>query len=205
MIVKVCGMRDPKNIREVEELGVDWMGFILWPKSPRFVPTVPRYLPQKTKRVGVFVDMNKDGLLIFIAAYRLDLVQFHGKESPEFIRDVRDLVPGLKTIKAFSISTREDLLATEAYEGVCDYFLFDTKCDSVGGSGEQFDWSLLEAYQGKTPFLLSGGIGPDSIPALKELHHPLWAGIDLNSRFEIDKAYKDVELLKEFLSQLSSI
>ena len=152
--------------------------------------------------MGVFVDMNKDGLLIFIAAYQLDMVQFHGKESPHFIRDMRELVPGLKTMKAFSISTKEDLLATEAYEGVCDYFLFDTKCDSVGGSGVSFDWSLLESYQGKTPFLLSGGIGPESIPALKEFHHPKWVGIDLNSRFESDKAYKDVGLLKEFLSQI---
>ena len=195
-------MRDPKNIREVEELGVDWMGFILYAKSPRFVPIVPNYLPKKAKRVGVFVDMNKDGLLIFIAAYQLDMVQFHGKESPHSIRDMRELVPGLKTMKAFSISTKEDLLATEAYEGVCDYFLFDTKCDSVGGSGVSFDWSLLEAYQGKTPFLLSGGIGPESIPALRKFHHPKWVGIDLNSRFESDKAYKDVRLLKEFLSQI---
>ena len=202
MIVKVCGMRDPKNIREVEELGVDWMGFILYAKSPRFVPIVPSYLPKKQKRVGVFVDMNKDGLLIFIAAYQLDMVQFHGKESPHFIRDMRELVPGLKTMKAFSISTKEDLLATEAYEGVCDYFLFDTKCDSVGGSGISFNWNLLENYQGKTPFLLSGGIGPESIPALRKFHHPKWVGIDLNSRFESDKAYKDVRLLKEFLSQI---
>ena len=195
-------MRDPKNIREVEELGVDWMGFILYAKSPRFVPIVPNYLPKKAKRVGVFVDMNKDGLLIFIAAYQLDMVQFHGKESPHFIRDMRELVPGLKTMKAFSISTKEDLLATEAYEGVCDYFLFDTKCDSVGGSGISFNWNLLENYQGKTPFLLSGGIGPESIPALRKFHHPKWVGIDLNSRFESDKAYKDVGLLKEFLSQI---
>ena len=195
-------MRDPKNIREVEELGVDWMGFILYAKSPRFVPIVPNYLPKKAKRVGVFVDMNKDGLLIFIAAYQLDMVQFHGKESPHFIRDMRELVPGLKTMKAFSISTKEDLLATEAYEGVCDYFLFDTKCDSVGGSGISFNWNLLENYQGKTPFLLSGGIGPESIPALRKFHHPKWVGIDLNSRFESDKAYKDVRLLKEFLSQI---
>ena len=72
----------------------------------------------------------------------------------------------------------------------------------MGGSGVSFDWSLLESYQGKTPFLLSGGIGPESIPALKEFHHPKWVGIDLNSRFESDKAYKDVRLLKEFLSQI---
>ena len=81
-------------------------------------------------------------------------------------------------------------------------FLFDTKCKTVGGSGEQFDWQVLEQYDGETPFLLSGGIGPDDAERVKSFHHPQCIGIDLNSKFEIEPALKDVEKLKEFLGKI---
>lgn len=203
MITKVCGMREPENIRQVEQLRPDWMGFIFYKNSSRFVPIVPDYMPRSVKRVGVFVDTNKDGILLRTAAFQLDVIQLHGQESPSFVHDVRTLLPGKTIVKAFSIREKADMLKTQAYEGSCHYYLFDTKCDTVGGSGTSFDWSLLDHYHGQTPFLLSGGIGPDSIPALKQLKHPLWAGIDLNSKFETAPALKDVEKLKAFLAEFA--
>ena len=203
MIIKVCGMRDADNIREVEKLGIDWMGFIFWPKSSRYVSERPAYLPQKCKRVGVFVNATIDDIRQHIADYSLDIVQLHGHESTDSIRSLRSLCGDvISIIKAFNIATKEDLDATTPYAGLVDYFLFDTKGPSVGGNGEKFDWSVLEAYNGDTPFLLSGGIGPDDTGRILDYHHPKCIGIDLNSRFEIEPGIKDITKLKTFLNDV---
>lgn len=205
MIIKVCGMREPDNIRAVEALGINWMGFIFWPKSSRYVSQCPSYLPSQCKRVGVFVDAAKDDILNHIEVYGLDIVQLHGHESPKFIHQLRQDTGkqrALSIIKAVNIATRADLAVTDEYKGEADYFLFDTKAQMVGGNGIQFDWSVLTAYQGPTPFLLSGGIGPDDAAHIKEFHHPQCIGIDLNSRFEQQPALKDIRKIKQFIQQL---
>ena len=201
MKVKVCGMRDAENIREVEALGIDMMGFIFWPKSSRYVSARPAYLPQKCKRVGVFVDATVDAIRQHIINYSLDIIQLHGHESPDFIRQIRLLCDdSIAIIKAFNIATKEDLDTTAPYAGLADYFLFDTKGPSAGGNGEKFDWSILDTYHGDTPFLLSGGIGPDDAERIKSFHHPKCIGVDLNSRFEIEPGIKDIIKLKTFLN-----
>ena len=200
MIVKVCGMREAENIRAVEALGVDWMGFIFWEHSSRYVCQRPACLPTRAKRVGVFVDAPLDAVCQHVEAFGLDVVQLHGSESPAFLNDLRSLCDArLLIVKAFSIATRDDLLQTSLYEGLADFFLFDTKAQLVGGNGRKFDWSVLAHYDGSTPFLLSGGIGPDDASRLSAFSHPRLAGIDLNSRFEAAPALKNVELLKQFL------
>ena len=200
MIVKVCGMREAENIRAVEALGVDWMGFIFWEHSSRCVCQRPAYLPTRAKRVGVFVDASLDVVCQHVESFGLDVVQLHGSESPTYLRDLRNALAGdVLIVKAFSIATRDDLLQTSFYEGLADYFLFDTKAQLVGGNGRKFDWSVLAHYDGSTPFLLSGGIGPDDASRLSAFSHPRLAGIDLNSRFEAAPALKNVELLKQFL------
>ncbi len=207
-LIKICGMREAENIREVEQLStvncqlsIDWMGFIFYPKSSRYVSARPAYLPQKCKRVGVFVDATIDDIRQHIADYSLDIVQLHGHESTDSIRSLRSLCgDAISIIKAFNIATKEDLEATTSYEGLVDYFLFDTKGPSVGGNGEKFDWSVLEAYNGDTPFLLSGGIGPDDAERILDYHHPKCIGVDLNSRFEIEPGIKDITKLKTFLN-----
>ena len=196
--VKVCGMRDAENIREVSALGIDLMGFIFWEKSSRYVSEPPKYLPDNCKRVGVFVDAPLDVIRQHIQDYHLDLIQLHGHESPEFIRELS----GIGVIKAFNIATIDDLAQTTPYEGLVDYFLFDAKGKLVGGNGSQFDWSVLEAYKGSTPFLLSGGIGPDDADRIRAFHHERCIGIDLNSRFELAPALKDVTALKEFIKKI---
>lgn len=203
MIVKVCGMRDAENIRAVEALGVDWMGFIFWESSSRYVSQHPDYLPMRAKRVGVFVDASLDVVHQQVEAFGLDVVQLHGSESPTYLRDLRDaLGNGTSIVKAFSIANRDDLSQTSLYEGMADYYLFDTKAQLVGGNGRKFDWSVLVYYNGSTPFLLSGGIGPDDASHISVFRHPQLAGIDLNSRFEIAPAKKNVELLKQFLYEI---
>ena len=198
-MIKVCGMRDADNIQAVEQLGIDWMGMIFWPKSSRFVTDVPSYLPKQVRRVGVFVDASLEDIRQHVSDYQLDLIQLHGKETPAFAEALKPL----SVIKAFNIADAEDLKQTKAYEGIVDYFLFDTKGKVVGGNGEKFDWSVLSSYHGETPFLLSGGIGPDDVEAIKSFRHPKCIGIDLNSRFETEPGMKDIGALREFLSELN--
>ena len=202
MIIKVCGMRDGDNIREVEQLSIDWMGFIFYPKSSRYVSEVPAYLPTKCKRVGVFVDASTDEIIKKIHDFSLDMIQLHGNESPEQISHLSPLTNHLSIIKAFNIATAEDLKSTASYIGLADYFLFDTKGPSVGGNGEKFDWSVLSNYESDTPFLLSGGIGPDDAERILDYHHPKCIGIDLNSQFELAPGLKDVTTLSRFLNKI---
>ena len=216
MTIKVCGMRDSENIRAVEAAGANWMGFIFWPKSSRFVSQCPSYLPTKAKRVGVFVDQNIEEVAQKVSDYALDFVQLHGQESPEYIQNLRNLCSTdnekpFAIIKAINVCCCADVNTYKAYQGLVDYFLFDTKAEMVGGNGTKFDWSVLEAYDGNTPFLLSGGIGPDDV---KRLHTWLSSGcgsvatrcigIDLNSRFESAPALKDVNLLQTFIDSFTS-
>ena len=203
MIVKVCGMQNAENIRQVELAGADWMGFIDYDRSPRHVAGIPQYLPAAVRKVGVFVQAPLSRILERRADWQLDLVQLHGNESPDFCRKLR--LSGIKIIKAFALRTAEDLPATEAYAPYCDYFLFDTPCSGFGGSGKTFDWELLSRYRGPRPFLLSGGLNPASLERLAAFRHPLWAGIDLNSGFELAPALKDAAALSAFISAFKQI
>ena len=202
-IIKVCGMRDAENIREVEALGIDLMGFIFWPKSSRYVSERPSYLPTQCKRVGVFVNENIGKVEHIAEDYALDFIQLHGSESSDFICQLRSLCgDSIAIIKAFNIATAEDLEKTKPYEGIVDYFLFDAKAQLPGGNGQQFDWSVLTDYVGETPFLLSGGIGHNDVKRVKAFHHAKCIGIDLNSKFEDAAALKNIQKLKTFIEQL---
>ena len=197
-------MREPKNIEQVAQLGVDMMGFIFYPKSPRYVSYVLARsdADRKVCRVGVFVNDSIPEILDKIHSFSLNAVQMHGNESRELCEQLREANGDIKIIKAISVSNAGDIQKYKEYVGAVDLFLFDTKCKTVGGSGEQFDWQVLEQYDGETPFLLSGGIGPDDAERVKSFHHPQCIGIDLNSKFEIEPALKDVEKLKDFLEKI---
>lgn len=209
LVIKVCGMREEANIRDVEALGIDWLGLIFWPKSSRYVNKVPDYLPRHAKRVGVFVDETPETIMNLCHRYAFDYIQLHGQETTVYIDLLRHLLANHddsilppQLIKAFSISTTEDLKQTKVYEGQVDYYLFDTKGPSVGGNGIQFDWEVLSDYHGQTPFLLSGGIGPEDAERIRAFHHPRCIGIDLNSKFELSPGLKDIHQLESFLEQL---
>ena len=203
-IIKVCGMTDASNIRQVAETGVDWIGMIFWQPSSRCChdPGVAQTIPEGIQRVGVFVDEEVETIVRRTEECGLNRVQLHGRETATSIRQLRQRLPqGVEIIKAISILTLDDLALAEDYEPLVDYLLFDTKCKTVGGSGRQFDWSILNHYQGQRPFLLSGGIGPDDARRLAAFSHPQRAGYDLNSRFETAPGIKNVEALQRFLAE----
>lgn len=207
MLIKVCGMREPENISQVAETEIDWMGFIFYARSPRFVGDISsdgmnagRAVHEPPVRVGVFVDATLEYMMEMGNKYALGYLQLHGNESPDTCYALQKR--GYAVIKAFSIADEDDLKQTVDYEGRADYFLFDTKCSGYGGSGKQFDWSVLTAYTGQTPFLLSGGINPDSVEVIRNFHHPKLAGLDLNSGFEITPGIKDTEKLKTFIDKI---
>lgn len=205
MLIKVCGMRDPVNLRDVDGLGVDMIGFVFYKRSPRFVSSRPSYLPVNAKRVGVFVSASYYYINDCISRYSLDFVQLHGCETPEYCRELRRFaVSPVGIVKAIGISCSSDVEEASDYAGKVDYLLFESKCASHGGSGHKFDWSVLDSYAGDCPFILSGGLGPDDAERIKSLRHPLMAGIDLNSRFELSPAFKDVQALKHFLEDLNN-
>ncbi|MCQ2147364.1 MAG: phosphoribosylanthranilate isomerase [Bacteroidales bacterium] len=199
-IIKVCGMTKGENIQEIEALGVDFLGMIFYPKSPRFITEKPSYLPSKAKKVGVFVNTSPEVIQIQDIRYRFDYIQLHGNESPEQCKEL--IGYGFKLSKAFSIETPEDIERTKDYDGLCEYFLFDTKCKGVGGSGKVFDWSILDLYKGETKFLLSGGLSLENIDQIKAFKHDKLAGYDLNSRFETEPGIKDTQRIKEFIQLL---
>lgn len=200
MIIKVCGMREPENIRAIEQAGADWMGFIFFPQSVRHVSHRPEYLPEQCHRIGVFVNESSENILLKAQEFGLHHIQLHGRETPEQCRKLK--AAGLGIIKVFSIAREIDLRPVGCYEGICDYFLFDTACSGYGGSGKTFNWNILQAYRGKTPFLLSGGLRPGSLSSLLQFKHEQWAGIDLNSGFETAPALKDAAAVHTFINQL---
>ena len=204
MKIKICGMKNPENIRAVAALQPYMMGFIFYPKSPRFAEPLDiatlNALPKSIKKIGVFVNEDLENILTIATKYNLDGVQLHGTELESMCKELHK--SGFIVIKAFPIAEAYNFKVTKKYEGTCNYFLFDTKTDAYGGSGVKFNWGMLDEYVGDTPFLLSGGIADDDAEAILKIEHPKLAGIDLNSKFEVSPGLKNVELLRGFLKEL---
>lgn len=195
-------MRDSENIRAIEQTKADLMGFIFHPKSPRFVASLPEYMPKKQKRVGVFVNASLEQILAKAQKFSLEYIQLHGDEPPAFCSELKNR--GLKVIRAQRIANADDIIRAESYN-MADLMIFDTKTELYGGSGKKFNWQLLENYKGCVPFLLSGGIRSDTFEEIKAFFHPQFAGIDLNSGFEISPALKDVEKLNNFIEKIKGM
>jgi phosphoribosylanthranilate isomerase len=205
--IKVCGMRDPENSSGVVGSLPDYLGFIFYPKSKRFVGFEPlrevlAVVPESVKKVGVFVDETPEKVLEIVQNWNLNVVQLHGQEAPEYCRQINNF--GITVFKAFSVDEQFDFNALVAYSGVCDYFLFDTKGQLPGGTGQKFNWHLLENYYAEIPFFLSGGIGLEDIDAIRKFSHPKLFGLDINSGFEISPALKDVEKVQKFIAEIKN-
>ena len=220
MIIKVCGMRDARNIHEVSQLGIDWIGLDFIPNSERYVSQIascagiiPDYSSlsdlssdklsqQKEGPVlcGVFADDMPQNIVTRVVNFNLDVVQLNGDESSVMIDNLRrtldpDIHAGIKIMKRLVITKREDIENYKKYAEGVDYFLFDVQ-DNLK------DWGILEAYDGKVPFLVSGNIGAEDIENIKTLSHPLFYGISVNEKFESAPAVKDIALLKDFLEKI---
>ena len=200
MKLKVCGMKYSQNITEIENLFPDLMGFIFYEKSKRFFNQPEINLNNKVKRVGVFVNENIQEIKNKIKKYKLDYVQLHGEENVNFCHSLQTF---FKIIKVFKIDYNFNFKKTEEFEEVCDYFLFDTKSQLHGGSGKKFDWDLIKNYNCKKDFFLSGGIDISDIEEIKKIvnSYPI-AGIDVNSKFELDNLEKDKEKINLLIKKL---
>ena len=205
MRLKVCGMRELENISALSELDPNYIGFIFWSESSRFVDKKTPHLDKKIIKTGVFVDAAFDYVLTKIKDHQLDAVQLHGQESCSYCKVIKDY--GLKVIKSFSIKNTFDFNTLEDYENSCDYYLFDTKGKLPGGNGFTFDWEVLDKYPSQKPFFLSGGIGVDNLNEIKKLVKtklPIHA-IDVNSKFETAPGNKNIELLKKFKKEIDEL
>ncbi len=209
MKIKVCGNRDLNQLKELEKLDIDYAGLIFYQQSPRYIlkkitGKEIRDLHLSIPKVGVFVNANEEEIMQQIEDFDLDLVQLHGDETASFCSRISNHI---KVIKAFRIADFEanvDWLVKE-YDEVCDYYLFDkANAGLYGGTGEKFNWNLLENSVIGKPFFLSGGISSEDAAALKSFHHPFFYGVDVNSRFEKEPGIKDMRLIKEFVNQLKN-
>ena len=198
MKIKVCGMRDPNNLQDLLKLPIDYVGLIFYEKSKRFVDEdFPELNFRGKEKVGVFVNESIEYILEKSQQYDLATIQLHGEESPEFCEFLKR--KNFLVIKAFPVNSDFDFSRTKRYEPFCDYFLFDTKGKLPGGNGFAFDWKILEKYQSKIPFFLSGGINKSNCEMLKKLNFKQLYAIDLNSGFEKKPGLKDISLLKKFI------
>ncbi|MFQ3352292.1 MAG: phosphoribosylanthranilate isomerase [Candidatus Marivariicella framensis] len=202
MKFKICGMSDFDNTKAVSILNPDYMGFVFWKKSSRYVNTQNFKLPKRIKKTGVFVDASLDYIKKNIKKHELQAVQLHGKETPEYCNLINQL--GVETIKAFSIQYSFDFKKLKPYEEHCDFYLFDTKGNLPGGNGFSFDWKILKNYPYKKSFFLSGGIGIEHIEEIHKLlktNLPIYA-IDVNSKFESIPGIKKIDKLTQFKKEL---
>lgn len=202
MKLKVCGMRDEDNIRELLELDPDFMGMIFYEQSPRYVvnrPAIEKW-PENVARVGVFVNSTEKEILEKVREYELDMVQLHGGESVNIVKDL--FGKRIQVMKVFNVSDQLPVEKMQLYEPYVSYFLLDTKTSNYGGSGQKFDWSILEDYTLSKPFFLSGGIDLGDIPEIKKIKTDKFFAIDINSRFEIGAGLKDIKKIKELKAAL---
>ena len=203
--IKICGMKYPDNIKQVAALQPDYLGFIFYNKSKRNFDGVIPKISERIKKTGVFVDESLDFILEKVRKYKLQAVQLHGNESPELCLELRS-IEKIEIIKVFSIGEKFEFKFLKPYEMVCDYFLFDTKGKEKGGNGLAFNWELLKNYSSNKPYFLSGGIGLKELDDIQEFFKTEASkycfALDLNSKFEVEPALKNIEKLKSFIKNL---
>ena len=204
MEIKVCGITNAHDINALKNMNINRLGFIFYDKSPRNVSDLSlekdlKDFPSRIKKVGVFVNEEVSFIKKQIDRFSLDAIQLHGNESPEFCNTFKKEI---EVIKAFSIKDENSLLDCSKYLDSCDYFLFDTYTPNYGGSGLNFDWSILHNYKLSKPFFLSGGIDLSSLDEIKRISNPFLCGIDVNSKFEIKPGIKDINKIHELIKQL---
>ncbi|MCP9201377.1 phosphoribosylanthranilate isomerase [Gramella sp. GC03-9] len=214
--LKVCGMQQPGNMIQVAEIQPDYMGFIFYEKSPRYFNGDLPQLAAEIKKTGVFVNEEIEAILKRVDQYQLNAIQLHGDESAEYCRELKVHLQKIENapelIKVFLVGDTFNFQEIKAFEGIVDYFLFDTKTQLRGGSGKDFDWEILKDYSSTTPFFLSGGIGLEHAKAISQLKNHftrmgkpgLLYAIDVNSKFELKPGLKKLKELKEFKTHINS-
>lgn len=208
--IKVCGMTQMDQILQLNEWGVDFAGFIFYPKSPRYAlnqlaPGEIKSISGNINKAGVFVNAPQEELLKTVEECGLDLVQLHGDETPRYCAEIADYIP---VIKAFRLSEDDQVdWKIKDYIDVVDMILFDTQGQGYGGTGKKFNWELLKGLNIHKPYFLSGGISPEDVENLKAFQQDPVAkdlyAIDINSCFEISPGMKDMNKVKTFIELLN--
>jgi phosphoribosylanthranilate isomerase len=206
--IKVCGMREKDNIQALLELNPDYIGFIFYERSVRYVgehfdPSIASFVPPGVGKVGIFVNADQEDVIRKVSLYGLDFVQLHGRETAVYCAKLAN--KGIQIIKAFGIDNAFSYSGMNEYCDYCRYFLFDTRTSSMGGSGEKFNWKVLEEYPFSSSFFLSGGIGPDDTVKIADLSHLNIHALDINSRFESGPGLKNIDVVKKFIEKIRAI
>lgn len=213
MRIKVCGMTSADQVLQLDEMGVEFAGFIFYPKSPRYVykfmprPAIKKIKGKSINKVGVFVNAPVEEVLQTVDDCGLYIVQLHGDETPKYCEKIANYVT---VVKAFRLREEDNILwKVKDYQDVADMFLFDTEGAGYGGTGRKFDWKMLHGLNIRKSFFLSGGIEPDDIGKLKEFGKDPVAqdlfSIDVNSKFETSPGIKDMDKLRDFIISVKQI
>lgn len=209
MKIKVCGITQAEQLTKLDEMGIDYAGLIFYSRSVRYVlnklksKDVQR-LPLSIQKVGVFVNAFEEDIMTQIELYGLDLVQLHGDETPSFCEHISNHVNVIKTFRISEKNEQNIDWTVKPYEDCCDFYLFDTNRKAAyGGTGEKFDWQLLNDNKINKPFFLSGGIGLNDVEKLKAFEHPFFYAVDVNSKVEIADGIKDIAAISKLAHELS--
>ena len=205
--VKICGLKDPHAVTAAIEGGADFVGFVFYPHSPRYVEIetaayLCSYLPDHIKPVGLFVDPTDALLEEVLSAVPLQMIQLHGDETPERVIKIKEHF-SLPVMKAIPVASSDDLMTAAIYEDVADWMLFDTKSAALhGGTGQTFDWALLKDYPHQKPWMLAGGLNIDNISQALSALSP--DAVDVSSGVESSRGIKDPEMITAFLKKIKN-
>ena len=208
MKIKVCGITQVEQLQQLDELGVDYAGLIFYDRSPRYVLNKLRSedvfkLDLNLQKVGVFVNASEEDILTQVELYGLDMIQLHGDETPAFCKHISNTVSVIKAFRITEYNEQNIDWMIKPYEEDCDYYLFDTnRKGAYGGTGEKFDWEILNTNIINKPFFLSGGIGLADVEKVKAFHHPFLYAVDVNSKVEIADGVKDIPVVKMLFDEL---
>jgi phosphoribosylanthranilate isomerase len=208
MKLKVCGITQIEQLKAIDKLGVNYGGLIFYEQSLRcmrekIMPKNFDGLSLTLKKVGIFVNAGESDIMKQVEAYELDLIQLHGDETPAFCKTMSDQVAVIKVFRITQSNEQNIDWMVKPYEEYCDYYLFDTnRKNAYGGTGEKFDWNLLNANQINKPFFLSGGIGLNDAEKVKNFKHPFFDCVDINSKVELEPGIKDLEAIRQMKNQL---
>ncbi|HOT14014.1 MAG TPA: phosphoribosylanthranilate isomerase [Bacteroidales bacterium] len=203
--IKVCGLRDEKDILKLSLMDIDFMGFIFYKPSPRYAgemlkPERIENIPERIIKTGVFVNEKAEDTIRIAQKYHLQAIQLHGNESTDLCNELKE--KGYIVIKALK-GNKEDLVTSSIlYKEVCDYYLIDTPTVQHGGSGQKFNWSILNEFEFNKPFFLSGGIGPHDTDIINSLNFRDLYAVDINSKFETSPGKKDTTIISEFIKKI---
>ena len=218
MNIKVCGITQLKQLQELDEIGIEFVGLNFYRESPRYV--VGKIAGSDLndadfdiRKVGVFANENISNVMKITEEYSLDVVQLQGDETPEYCKRLSEEVEVIKTFR-INDETKSIEDSIRSYDDACDYYLFDASpptpllkergAQQLGGTGNQFDWKLLSKSSIEKPFFLAGGIGLQDVVKAKTFGHPDLFAVDINSKFEISPGVKDLDLVKMFAHVLRS-